>query len=816
MQRRARFLLPYLVLVAAGRGPAVAEDWTSYRGPDVAGVSHETRIFENVGRPALEVAWKRRIGSGYSSVVVAGGKAVTMYADGDLDVTAAFAVDDGRTLWTSAIGPTYKGHDGSHDGPISTPVVADGRVYGLGPWGRLFALDLTTGEEIWSTHLTEEHGIARPLYGFGTSPLLADGVLVVELGGEGTAVGGFDPDTGARKWLAGSDVIFYESPVPATLAGRRQVVAAGMTLVYGLDARSGEVLWQWPHQGQGARGAVSLAPLPLPGDRLFLAHDDDASTLVELRPEGSGTALAKVWEGRAIRNSFNVPVYHDGHLYTYSSRFLTCVDAATGEAAWRSRDPGDGFLILVDGRLVIATKHGSVHLAEATPQAFRELAGRQVFDELVWSPPSFAGGAVYARSLGEIARVDVTAGGARDAGAADEDVRVAAQPADSAFARFLAAVAAADDAGVKTALVDRFLAAQDTFPIIEGASRVHFVYRGPAADVALAGDMFGARVEERMTRVPGTDLFYRSVELEADARFNYVFLRDFAEILDPRNPRRVESSYFKRDMEVAFNGAGIPTSWFAMPQWRPPAHLDEAPEGSRGRLETHEMTSAALGQPIILRVYLPAGYDAGDRRYPVAYVHGGRKALAEGRVPNSLDNLIGASVEPFIAVFLEVPEPHILRLLQVLESYDRAMLEEIVPFVDARYRTVASPAGRANVGGGFPAFYAIALTLRHRDLFGAVASQSLVLPDTFRRFLDPLIEANAADPPVFYMDWSTYDLRSADEPVDMPALHRELVAELRARGFAMAGGEAHDGTGWASWRNRTHRVYETLFPLRRE
>lgn len=74
---------------------------------------------------------------------------------------------------------------------------------------------------------------------------------------------------------------------------------------------------------------------------------------------GEDGQMRTVCEGRAIRNSYNIPVEFEGHLYTYSSRFLTCVDAETGEARWRSRTPGDGFLILVDGHLVIETKKGA-------------------------------------------------------------------------------------------------------------------------------------------------------------------------------------------------------------------------------------------------------------------------------------------------------------------------------------------------------------------------------------------------------------------------------------------------------------------------
>ena len=40
-------------------------------------------------------------------------------------------------------------------------------------------------------------------------------------------------------------------------------------------------------------------------------------------------------------------------------------------------------------------------------------------------------------------------------------------------------------------------------------------------------DLFGARQERAMTRVPDTDLFYLTTRLEPDARTNYLFLEDY-------------------------------------------------------------------------------------------------------------------------------------------------------------------------------------------------------------------------------------------------------------------------------------------------
>ena len=121
------------------------------------------------GSPALEVGWKKTIGSGYSSVVVGDGRAITMFDADESDVIAAFDVDSGDELWRYTISRTHAGYDGSHDGPLSTPLLADGRVYGLGGWGHLFALDALNGQPIWTTHLVDDHGATKPYYGFTDS-----------------------------------------------------------------------------------------------------------------------------------------------------------------------------------------------------------------------------------------------------------------------------------------------------------------------------------------------------------------------------------------------------------------------------------------------------------------------------------------------------------------------------------------------------------------------------------------------------------------------------------------------------------------------
>ncbi len=806
LARRGRIVCSVLFSVfAASSGfesTVTAADWPGFRGRNVDGVSTERNVFSNDSAIGLEIAWKRPIGSGYSSVAVVDGFVVTGFSDGTSDVIVAFNETSGEERWRFAMDKTYVGHDGSHTGPIATPLIAGGRVFGLAPRGRLFALDLSSGSLVWSTSLVDDHLAAKPHYGFSASPLMHNGVLIVEIGSQVGAVAGFDPASGKRLWAVGQDGVQYQSPIPLTVFGRPQVVATGNKKIMGIDSSNGKVLWDYAHGGAGPRGAMSLVPVPAGVDRLFLAFKDNASTVVKLTREAGKVEGKQLWESRSIRNSYNVPVYHDGYVYAYSSRFLTCVDAVTGESKWRSRKPGDGFTILVDGRLVVLTKHGSVHVVAASPDGYEDLASLTVFEDMAWSPPAFANGHIVVRGLKEIARVRVrSAATASVVKRSDKDV-----PGRTRFAHFLAEVASATDKG---ATVDRFMNDKKHFPIIEDG-RVHFVYRGPGNDIAVGSDIFGARQERAMTRVAGTDFFYCSEPLDDDTRANYVFIRDFEDhLIDPLNPRTTTTVVYGKEMEMSFSGQAMDMSWFAMPKWKAPDFLGTPDASRRGTITRQKLASKLEGVDVSLKVYLPAGYEKSTKKYPVAYVHGGMIALERGEWQRVLDNLIGSRIEPIIAVFVNYLPPPFRP-----NKYSQMFVEELVPFIDKNYRTIDSPSGRASIGAGFTGASAVACTFQKPHVIGKLGCQSPVMFGMSNEHLETELTSLGGKTLDVYLEWGKYDLRNPDEAWDMGKQSAEFAELLNRKGRQVEGGEVHDGTGWSSWRNRTDLLLAALFPKR--
>ena len=786
-----------VVLLTATAGPVAAQqaEWPGFRGRTGSGVVADALDVDGL---APTVVWRVETGIGYSGVAVAAGKAITMFEDGE-QVMVAYDAATGDELWRQRIADSYPGRDGSWNGPIATPVVHGDLVVGFEPWGRLFALSTADGAPVWSVHLADDLGAPRPVYGFASSPIVVGDTLVVHGGAEAGTVLGFDVTTGALRWKVGTEPADAQSPVALTLAGSNMVVAAGAEHIFGIDAATGTVVWEYAHGGDGWRGQSSLVPVGLDDDRIFLAHSDNESQVIGVHAEGEDMVAEQVWVDRTIRNSYTVAVHHEGYIYAYSTRILVCVDAATGELQWRSRKPGDGFLTLVGDEMVILTKDGSIHVAKASPDGFEEIASAAVFEEMTWTPPSLAYGDVFARSLNEVVRIDLHGGGTTRVADVNYNVPHSIDPGDGEFGRFVRTLAASDG---PEHLIDAFFAEHPQLPVIEGDRRVHFVYRGDDQTMAIAGDHIGSRQEAPMVRVGETDLFYFSADLLPDARIAYVFVRDSETIPDPRNPLRTATLLFDADREFSFGGPALAMSDLRMPGWELPHHLRESGQDSpRGSLETLTVSSEAIGEAE-LTVYLPAGYADSTDRYPVVYYHGPTPRELSA-VPLSLDNLIAGGMDPVIAVFSE-------GLLPPGPQYVDFWADEVVPAVDDAYRTIARADGRVGVGSGVGTLGALFIAFARPEMTSGVGLQSIFFLDTDWDALTPLLVQASERPLRIYIDWGAYGIQNPQEAWDLRDDSRRRWKTLEDLGYAPVGGEAPDGAGWAAWRNRADVMLKAI------
>jgi hypothetical protein len=164
-----------------------------------------------------------------------------------------------------------------------------------------------------------------------------------------------------------------------------------------------------------------------------------------------------------------------------------------------------------------------------------------------------------------------------------------------------------------------------------------------------------------------------------------------------------------------------------------------------GRFDEHEFESEvlkgnALGDPHVrpLWVYLPPGYDDdAEQRYPSIYLIQGltgqldmwrnRNAFRKN-TPELMDELFASGASP-PAILVWVDAWTSLGGSQFIDSpgtgrYHSYLCEEIVPWVDERYRTLPEPAHRGIAGKSSGGYGAMVTPMLRPDLFGGLATHA--------------------------------------------------------------------------------------------
>lgn len=344
------------------------------------------------------VLWRRAVGPGWSGFAVAGDFAVTHEQHGDEERVTCYDVATGEPRWAHS-DPVRFEEPLSGAGPRATPVIVDGRVFTQGATGLLNALDLRTGERVWTVDIAADNGSTPPPYGFSASPLVLDGRVIVPAGGATQrSLVAYDADSGMRVWSGGGDRAAYSSPLFVEgLAGRPQVVLLNQDNVTGHDPGDGRVLWATPWPG----GTENVSqPVALTGSRVFVSSGYGVGgKLYRIAEAASGGLTANLqWESRALKAKLSNVVHRDGYLYGLDDGILACVRVDDGSRVWKGGRFGHGQLLLVEGTLLIQAENGDVALVDAAPDEFRELARIPALRRKTWNHPALAGSRLLVRN----------------------------------------------------------------------------------------------------------------------------------------------------------------------------------------------------------------------------------------------------------------------------------------------------------------------------------------------------------------------------------------------------------------------------------
>ena len=738
----------------------------------------------------LTTVWERELGAGYSSIAVSGNQLITLFTSGEDDVLAAFDKATGDELWRLKLADKYAGHDGSDDGPLASPTVDGDRVYALGAKGQLVAASLKDGSELWRVQLDESNSTV-PFYGYTASPLVVDDLVIVLAGGPGRTAVAYHRADGKQAWQAGDDSITYQSPIVANLGGQRQIVAAGDFEVRGLNPSDGAELWSFRHTEEGSRGQESVHPTAIDSDRVLLNLSDGA-LMLRVQADGGSWKVEEQWRGRPFGNALVLPVLHDGTLYGFTGRILTAVDPDTGDFRWRTRGAQGVNLSLVGAHLATLTFDGNLSVAKAAPGEFTEVARAQIFDRGDYADPAYSDGVFYVRNQSHLAALKVDT-------SAQSGVTGPEKDPNQYLGDFGSWVKGIEDKpeAQRQAAVDAYFSDVEHTPIVEKDGSAHIIYRGDAEEVVVQGTVFGWTGEEAvMHRVAGTDLHYRSLKLDPKGNYSYQLAIGFDRAgPDAANPLQEDAGFTRRS---ELRGA----------KFRANPHIVEPGEDvQKGTLDSFRFYSEILENSREINVWIPAEYSA-ENAYPLLVVNHGLDAIRNGGMGNTLDHVVGQSVEPLVAVF--VPR------LQGSEyngdsaaDYARFLVEELMPHVERHYRTGDQ---RAIMGPASAAIISLRTAMEHPGVFQQVALQSLYLQDAYRDDYLKMLDDSTSKPRV-RIETGPNDYVIPNAGIEAQKANEQVAERLESKGLHVDRHTVHGIAGWVGWRAQWDLILEDLFPL---
>ncbi len=382
---------------------APAPSWSQWRGPARDGVASSFTV--PTAWPAqLTRRWQVPVGLGHASPVVSGNRVVVHTRQGTRELVSAFDLQSGKLLWQDGVEAPYTMNSaatGHGPGPKSTPAIAGGRVFALGISGIFSAHDLATGKLLWRKNAPP----APPEFGTAASPLVDGSTVIAFLGGAGAgALTALDAATGAVKWRWTGDGPGYASPILATLVGTRQVITQSQSKLVGVDAASGQLLWELAIKTPYEQNSVT--PMAM-GDLVLYAGLENPTVALRITKTGAKWTTAAAWRNQEVAMYMSSPAVSGTAIYGLSTKNrgqFFALDAASGKTLWltRGREAENAAIVRAGEFLLMTTTNSELVVARANPARFEEVKRYPVADSAMWAHPAFTERTIIVKDLDKL------------------------------------------------------------------------------------------------------------------------------------------------------------------------------------------------------------------------------------------------------------------------------------------------------------------------------------------------------------------------------------------------------------------------------
>ena len=402
---------------------ARTEDW-EFLGKDRRCRSSETRIAKTWpdGGPAL--VWEMERGSGYTCPVISDNRLVYTHRVGDEVHVDCLDAQTGKRHWRVSSPCEFQPRYVRDNGPRSSPVISEGKVYIYGVRGTLRCMDLATGKVAWARDLAKELRTPEGFFGAVSTPIVYGNMLIQNVGAPGACVIAFDKRTGKIAWTSGDAWgPSCASPVLGSVHGKERLFVLGggesrppVGGLIVLDPKNGKIDLRHPFRSRTYESVLASSPVVGP-DWVFLSSSYNVGSAV-LRLDDKG-GYEQVWKDRSIGLQFSNGVLVDGKIYAVDGTSdragaVIGIDPASGKSLFRSdldwdeevmfngakrtinMSIGEGSLLWVDDGFLCLGDNGHLLSLDITPEGVKVVARSWLFRaNQSWTPLALSRGLLY-------------------------------------------------------------------------------------------------------------------------------------------------------------------------------------------------------------------------------------------------------------------------------------------------------------------------------------------------------------------------------------------------------------------------------------
>ena len=369
------------------------DTWTGWLGPDRNGWVADFKP-PAVWPETLSRNWSVAVGTGYGSPLIVDGRIFLHARQGEEEVIWCLDRATGKHLWRKQVSDPIKpagGGDYHGNGPKSSPVYADGRLFTMSIRGTLSAWDAKSGERLWQRNYDADFGKSYPNWGASTSPIVDGNRVIVHFGTDTTGVlVALDVKTGQEVWKHGKDGPSYSSPLLAKIDGVRQVIEWNHRALVGVESRTGRFLWEFPFPHVGSDQNM---PTPTIHSGFILLGGENRG-IHSIRPElkDGKWSVTDEWHQKKVALDMSSAVINGEFLYGFSHYdrgSLFCLNPKTGDILWTGppRTGNNVMFLSVPGYIVALINKGELRVLLASPQKYEQVASYRVAEDRTWAPP---------------------------------------------------------------------------------------------------------------------------------------------------------------------------------------------------------------------------------------------------------------------------------------------------------------------------------------------------------------------------------------------------------------------------------------------